>query len=79
MGQLSVTEATAKRDLWLEAEEAVSTGQSIEVGGRTLTRVDLTQIRQAITYWSRMVDELTFAAAAPSTAVNHGLRVATFK
>ena len=79
MAQITVAEATAKRDLWIEAEEAVSTGQSIEVGGRTLTRVELSNIRQAITYWSRMVDELTFAASAPASAVNHGFRVATFK
>ena len=78
--QITRAAAVTKRDEWLAAEAAVSTGQIIEIGGRSLTRVDLPNIRQAITYWSRVVDEFdTVAAAGATTPKNHGFRVADFR
>lgn len=61
--------ATAQTNLatWLAADQAVATGQAYSVAGRSLTRVDAATIRQQITYWQRIVDGYT-AAAAGATA-----------
>ncbi len=44
--------------LWLEAEEAVTTGQSYSIGSRSLTRVNLAEIRGSITYWESRLAQL---------------------
>lgn len=41
-----------KLKTWLAAEEAVATGQSYQIGNRTLTRADLKQVREQMEYWS---------------------------
>lgn len=38
--------------IWLDAEEAVASGQSYQIGTRMLTRADLKQIREQIEYWA---------------------------
>lgn len=40
---------------WLEAELRVTTGQSYTIGSRTLTRANLTEIRNSIDYWNKKV------------------------
>lgn len=45
-------------DQWLEAELAITTGQSYQIGTRSLTRADLASVRQQIEYWSDKVEEL---------------------
>lgn len=37
---------------WLDAEEAIATGQSYQIGNRTLTRADLKQVREQMEYWA---------------------------
>lgn len=51
---------TAKTHLqaWLDAELAVSTGQSYRIGTRQLDRASITDIRKQITYWQREVSRL---------------------
>ncbi len=51
---------TAKKHLqaWLDAELAVSTGQSYRIGTRQLNRASLSEIRKQITYWQREVFRL---------------------
>lgn len=41
-----------KLNTWLEAEDAVATGQSYQIGNRVLTRADLEQIREQMEYWA---------------------------
>ena len=41
-----------KLNTWLAAEESVATGQSYQIGSRTLTRADLKQIREEMEYWA---------------------------
>lgn len=55
-----ITLETAKEhlDAWLEAEMTVTTGQSYTIGSRTLTRANLTEIRNAIDYWNGKVGQL---------------------
>lgn len=57
---MSWTLETAKKHLnaWLEAELAVSTGQSYRIGSRQLTRADLAEIRQQIKFWRQEVARL---------------------
>jgi hypothetical protein len=51
---------TAKLHLqsWLESELAVATGQSYKIGSRSLTRADLSEIKERIKFWSNEVDRL---------------------
>ena len=44
-----------KLNTWLAAEEAVATGQSYQIGTRTLTRADLKQVREELEYWAAML------------------------
>ena len=48
-----------KLNTWLAAEESVATGQSYQIGNRSLTYADLTQIGKRIDYWSNKVTELS--------------------
>lgn len=43
---------------WLNAELAVTTAQSYTIGSRVLTRANLTEIRNAIDYWNKKVNEI---------------------
>jgi hypothetical protein len=47
----------AKLQTWLDAEEAVATGQSYQIGTRMLTRADLKQIREQMEYWAGKLSE----------------------
>lgn len=40
-----------KLKLWLEAEEAIATGQSYQIDDRRLTRADLYDVRKEIEFW----------------------------
>jgi hypothetical protein len=46
-----------KLQTWLDAEEAVATGQSYQIGTRMLTRADLKQIREQMEYWAGKLSE----------------------
>lgn len=58
-----ITADIAKKHLeaWLEAELTVTSGQSYTLtstnGGRTLTRANLTEIRNSIEYWEKKLKE----------------------
>ena len=56
-----ITLETAQRmlDVWVAAEESVSHGQSYQIGNRSLTKADLTQIGKRIEYWSNKVTGLS--------------------
>ncbi|WP_163538295.1 DUF6148 family protein [Gracilibacillus sp. YIM 98692] len=45
-------------EAWLDAELAVSTGQSYRIGTRQLTRANLSEIRKQISYWKSEVSRL---------------------
>lgn len=59
MAGITITVARKHLDLWLDAEEKVSRGQSYKIGDRSLTRADLAAIRDEIKFWSDWVDELS--------------------
>lgn len=66
---ISVKIAQQHLDGWLEAEAAIMKGQSYQMGTRSLTRADLSDVLKAIDYWS---DKLTEAQAAEDTSGNGG-------
>lgn len=54
-----MAQAEAKLNMWLEAEEAVATSQAYTMGDRSLTRANLSEIRESIDYWERKVQRLS--------------------
>lgn len=58
MAGITLETAQKHLDAWLEAEMAITTGQSYTIGSRTLTRANLTEIRNTIDYWNKKVDTL---------------------
>lgn len=58
MAGITLEAAQKHLDVWLEAEMTVATGQSYTIGSRTLTRANLTEIRNAIEYWNGKVQKL---------------------
>lgn len=58
MSEITLEHAKHMLRLWLNAEEAVSTGLSYKIGTRSLTRVDLAEIAKRITYWENRIAAL---------------------
>lgn len=56
----AITLEIAKNHLnaWLEAEMSVTTHQSYQIGSRTLTLANLSEIREQIIYWENKVNAL---------------------
>ena len=48
---------TRKLRIWLEAEEAIATGQSYQIEDRRLTRADLYDVRKELEYWAGKLAE----------------------
>lgn len=44
---------------WLDAEAALATSKSYKVGTRSLTRADMSEIRDRINFWRAEVSRLT--------------------
>lgn len=64
MAGITLAQAEAKLTAWLAAEDTVANrGQSYSIGGRSLSRADLSEIRESIDYWDRKVKELTATSA----------------
>ncbi len=51
--------ATCERKLkvWMDAEEAIATGQRYQIGTRMLTRADLEAVRKEMEYWATKLAE----------------------
>lgn len=60
MAELGITLAIASARLtkYLEAEAAVLDGQAYKLADRELTRADLGEVREGISYWSGLVEQL---------------------
>lgn len=57
MAIISKEDAQRHLEMWLEAEAAVSTGQSYQIEQMQLTRASLKQIRENIIFWENKVAE----------------------
>ena len=58
MAWITIEEARDMLRSWLEAERAVTTGQSYRIGTQSLTRANLSEIAARIKYWRGQVEEL---------------------
>ncbi|MBQ0067547.1 MAG: hypothetical protein KBS60_05155 [Phascolarctobacterium sp.] len=58
MAGITLETAQKHLDAWLEAEMAVTNAQSYTIGSRTMTKANLTEIRNAIEYWQGKVSAL---------------------
>ena len=59
MAGISLSQAESKLTTWLAAEDKVAEGQAYSIGDRALTRADLKEIRETITYWDKKVQQLS--------------------
>jgi len=59
MAGITLEQAEEKLTLWMEADDAVATGQSYTIGNRALTRADARLIRDNIEFWEKKVKELS--------------------
>lgn len=59
MAGIDLATAESKLALWLAAEEKVASGQSYSIGGRSLTRANLREIREQIEYWDSKVQRIS--------------------
>ena len=67
MAHYSVKVCKERLALYMDAEAVVLTGQSYTIGGRSLTRANLADIRKGVDYWS---DKLAEAETAEATGRN---------
>ena len=59
MAGITLAQAETRLAEYMAAEEAVlERGQSYSIHGRSLTRAELAEIREGISYWQTMVDRL---------------------
>lgn len=62
MAGITLEQAQEQLSMWLEANKAVSSGQSYTInssnGGRTLTRANATEILNQIKFWEKKVSQL---------------------
>lgn len=72
MPPISLEVAQSHLDQWLAADVAVAKGQAYQIGQRSLTRVDATEIRNNIDYWSAKVSQLDTASGAGGRRVRFG-------
>lgn len=60
MAAFTLAEATAKLAEWKTAETALATGaQSYAIAGRALTRTNLREVGERISYYEKLVDRLS--------------------
>lgn len=55
---ISYETAKQKLEMWLKAEDAIALSQSYTIEGRSLTRANLAEVRQAIEYWGDLVSRM---------------------
>lgn len=63
-----MTTATEMRDLYLAAEKAVLKGKSVSVNGRSMTRENLSEIREGYRYWNQRVASESAASQGGSSS-----------
>jgi hypothetical protein len=65
---ITLEQAQAKLEAYLAAETAVLSGQSYQIGGRTLTRANLFHIREGIETWDARVKQFDRSARGRTRA-----------
>jgi hypothetical protein len=60
---ITLEKANEMLDAWLNAEMAITTGQSYSIGSRSLTRANLGEVRKSVDYWEKKVALLSGKAS----------------
>lgn len=68
---ITLEQAQAQLDTWMNASLKISSGQSHSFNGRSLTQANLSDVNKQIMYWERRVKALQ-ASAAGVTRVGQG-------
>lgn len=68
MAGITLDQAQAKLDEYLAAETKVLAGQAYTIGGRSMTRADLGEIRAGIDAWNSRVINLSRVSSGRSRA-----------
>lgn len=63
----SIDEVKTYLKRWIEAEQAVATGQSYKIGNRQLVRADLGEIAKRISFWKQELEKLDPSLATPNS------------
>lgn len=63
MAGITLEQAQARLNDWLEADAAVARNQSYTINGRSLTRASASEIRSNIDYWQKQVDMISARGA----------------
>lgn len=66
---LTLSQAQTALEAWIAADLAVAKGQSYSMNGRSLTLVNVKEIREQIQYWERRVASLQGSGKAHSIAL----------
>lgn len=61
---ITLAQAQAKLQLWLDAEEALAAGQKVAMEGRTLERADLAEVAKRVSYWDLKCKRLSASRGA---------------
>jgi hypothetical protein len=69
MAGITLAQAEAKLQTWVDAEDKVASGQSYSIKDRSLTRADLSEIRKTIDYWEKKVKQLSRGGMRTTYAV----------
>jgi len=59
MAGITLAQAEAKLTLWMAANDAIATGQSYSIAGRSLSRANLDEVQRQIEFWDRQVKRFT--------------------
>ena len=59
MSGITLLQAQAQLDSWMAASMAVATNQSYSIAGRSLTRVNASEILNQIKHWNNLVKMLS--------------------
>ncbi|GJQ59778.1 MAG: hypothetical protein D8M57_13190 [Candidatus Scalindua sp. AMX11] len=59
MAGITLVQAQAQLTTWLDASTKIASGQSYNIGNRTLTRADVKYLQEQIEYWNKMVNTLS--------------------
>jgi hypothetical protein len=62
MAGITLTIAEAQLTQWLACLDAIATGQTYSIGGRSLTRANLADAKDQVEYWDRKVKRLSKTA-----------------
>lgn len=65
MAAITIEIARQKLQTWLDAEDAIATGQEYFIGGQRMRRADLDMVAERVAYWSRLVERLEQGGRGP--------------